>query len=128
VIKNPHVIWACVVIVFMMIGGAVVLSALDRDVSAIMNLAIIIGIPVLAALGVGGYQQVMSNMEQVKEVGNQVKDISNGRMTEMMDMVAKLHNEVTALALQVPAAPTNPAESNGGSNDDPSAVLLRPSG
>jgi len=119
--KNPHIIWASVVIVFMMIGGAVVLSALGKDLASFTNLVLLIGIPVLGAMGVGAYQQISTSMDQVKEV-------NNGRMTDMLTMIKDLHAQVTSLALRIPVdPPVSPAPTNTDTfnNDDTSPVLLR---
>jgi hypothetical protein len=93
--KNPHIIWASVVIILFMVTGTVILAITGHDVSAVKDLAVLIGLPVLGAMGVNAYQNLSGSMEQVK-------DTSNGRMTEMVNMVKDLHAQVTLLALQVP--------------------------
>lgn len=93
--KNPHIIWASVVIVLFLIAGTVTLSALGKPTQTVIDIAILVGLPVLSALGVGAYQNISNSMDQVK---NQ----SNGRLTEMTDMVKTLHEQVTQLALMVP--------------------------
>jgi hypothetical protein len=90
--KNPHVIWAAVLIVFIMTGGAVTLVALDKDVTVILSLAGLVAVPVLSAFGVAVYQKL-----------DQVKEASNGNLSRVMDMQQKTQAQLTQLALLLPA-------------------------
>ena len=94
--KNPHTIWAAVVIVVVLVAGSVTLVILDKDVSIIMNLALIVAIPVLGAFGAAMYQKV-----------DQVKEASNGNMTRMMQALQDTQKQLTNMALSVtpPVAP-----------------------
>lgn len=91
--RNPHVIWASVSIIFMMLAGVVTLASLDKDVTVILTLAGLIAIPVLSAFGVAIYQKM-----------DQVKDLSNGGNRQLLDMIKELQDTVKGLALAVPPA------------------------
>jgi hypothetical protein len=95
--KNPHVIWAAVVIVFMLVSGAVTLVALDKDVTVILTLAALVAIPVLSAFGVAVYHKL-----------DQVKEASNGNLERLLDMQQKTQNQLTQLALLLPSQQVPP--------------------
>jgi hypothetical protein len=97
--KNPHVIWAAVIIVFMLVAGAVTLVALDKDVTVILSLAGLVAVPVLSAFGVAVYQKL-----------DQVKEASNGNLARVMEMQQKTQAQLTQLALLLPAQQVPPAE------------------
>lgn len=65
-VKNPHVIWASVTIVCVMVAGAVILALTGNDVTVILSLAALVAIPVLAGFGAAVYQK----LDQVKETSN----------------------------------------------------------
>ena len=89
-VKNPHVIWASVVIIFILIGGSVSLTLAGKDVSVILTLAAIVALPVLTSLGIATYQKVQ-----------EVKDVSNGDRDKLLQMIRGLQATVTDLALKV---------------------------
>lgn len=93
-LKNPHVVWAAVIIVFIMVTGAVILVALDKDVTVILSLAGLVAVPVLSAFGVAVYQKL-----------DQVKEASNGNLSKLMNMQQKTQEQLTNLALSM--QPTN---------------------
>lgn len=93
VMKNPHVIWASVAIVFMLVAGVVTLAALNKDVVVLISLAGIVAVPVLSAFGVAIYQKM-----------DRVQETTNGREDKLLTMVKELHQTVTELALQVKPA------------------------
>lgn len=103
--KNPHIIWASVVIIFMLIGSVVVLTALGKDSTIIVTLAGLIAIPVLSAFGVAIYQKV-----------DQVKELSNGGQQNLLKMIQKLQEVSTELALKV--QPADPPKEVTKENDD----------
>lgn len=107
--KNPHVIWASVVIIFMLIAGVVILVVAGKDVEAIKDLAILIALPVLSAFGVAIYQKVDQTAENANTKLEQVKEATNGSNGKLLEMVQELHQTVTNLALQVPV-PSVPEE------------------
>lgn len=90
--KNPHVIWAAVIIVFILVSGAVTLVALDKDVTVILSLAGLVAVPVLSAFGVAVYHKL-----------DQVKEASNGNLERVLDMQQKTQAQLTQLALLLPA-------------------------
>ena len=97
-LKNPQIIWATVAIVFMLIGGAVALTAMDKDPNIILVLAGIVAVPVLTGFGAIIYQKV-----------DQTKEIANGNQSRMLTQLLQAHRESIELAKQVPTA----TEANG---------------
>jgi hypothetical protein len=89
-VKNPHVIWASVSIVFMLIAGAITLVALGKDVTVILALAGAVAVPVLGGFGVAVYQKMDGVDTKV-----------NGNTSDMLKMINNLHDSVRDLALQV---------------------------
>jgi hypothetical protein len=89
--RSPHVIWASVSIVFMLVAGSVTLVILDKDVSIILTLAGIVAVPVLGGFGVAVYQKLDQVKEQVN--GNSEKD----RVT-----IKELQDTIKDLALRLP--------------------------
>ena len=90
-VKNPQLAWAAVVIVFILVAGAVTLSALGKDATIVLTLAGLVAVPVLGAFGAAVYQKL-----------DQVKDLANGNNSDQMKMIKDLHDKVTTLALLVP--------------------------
>jgi len=90
-VKNPHIIWASVAIVAMLVGGSVTLAALQRDVTVVLSLAAIVAVPVLGAFGVGVWQKLDAVKAQV-----------NGNAADQMQTIKELQNTVKELALRVP--------------------------
>jgi hypothetical protein len=100
--KNPHVIWAAVAIVVALVGGAVALVAMDKDVSVILTLAGLVAMPVLGAFGAALYQK----LDQVKDASNGHLTASNATLNRMMEMQQKTQEQLTTLALSMnPQAP-----------------------
>lgn len=109
--RNPHVIWAMVSIVFMLIAGSVTLAVLDKDVTVILTLAGLVAVPVLGAFGVAVYHKL-----------DQVKEISNGKSDVQMTMIKDLQDKITNLALLVPAiSQSEPDKADG---DYPQEIRL----
>jgi hypothetical protein len=94
--KNPHVIWASVVIVFLLVAPASVLVAFDKDVSIILTLAGLVAVPILGAFGVAVYHKL-----------DQVKESSNGNLTRVLEMQQKAQDQLTLLAMSM--TPNNAA-------------------
>jgi hypothetical protein len=105
--KNPHVIWAAVIIVFILVTGAVTLVALDKDVTVILSLAGLVAVPVLSAFGIAVYQKL-----------DQVKEASNGNLTKVMDMQQKTQAQLMQLALLLPAQQMPPLEGTEVTKED----------
>lgn len=102
-----HFTWPQVALILgitcMVLTAVVILAALDKDVGAILG-AVGIAMGVLfAALGINTANKV-----------DQVKELTNGRISEILNMVKDLQDSNTAIALQVPPPPptsTPPAAS-----------------
>lgn len=94
--KNPHTIWATVVIVGVLVAGSVTLVILDKDVSIILTLATLVAVPVLGAFGAAMYQKM-----------DQVKEASNGSQTRILEALRETQQQLTNLALSInpPTAP-----------------------
>lgn len=126
--KNPHVIWASVVIVFLLLTGAVTLVAMDKDVTVILSLAAIVAVPVLGAFGVAVYHK----LDQVKEQGNGNLERNFEFQKRLLEAQQKTQEQLTALAMSMPASPsyqvTGEEEKPEGGDDDlpPSLLLGRP--
>jgi hypothetical protein len=93
-LKNPHIVWASVAIVFMLIAGSVTLTALGKDTTVILTLAAVVAVPVLGAFGAVIYQKV-----------DQVKDIANGNTLALQRQLQEAHQKSIELAKLVPALP-----------------------
>lgn len=92
--KNPHAIWAAVVIIALIVGSAVTLAALDKDPEIIITLAVVVAVPVLGAFGAVMYQKL-----------EQIKEIANGTTTRAMDAQQATQAQLTQLALTVAPPP-----------------------
>lgn len=88
--KNPHTIWAAVVVVVVLVLGATTLVILDKDVSIILTLAGLVAVPVLGAFGAAVYQKL-----------DQVKEASNGNLARLMEMQAETQRQLTNMALSI---------------------------
>lgn len=107
--KSPHVIWASVAIIAVLVGGVVALVLAGKDVDAIKDLMVLIAIPILSALGVSVYQKVDEAQGRYDAKLDQVKDATNGNTTKLLDTIKELNLRVAELALRVPVPPEPPA-------------------
>jgi hypothetical protein len=114
--KSPHLVWAAVAIVFMLVTGAVLLVLNDKDISVLLALAGLIAVPVLGAFGV----TIKQELAAMNLVVGSVKDVVNGERSLLLGRIAVLQDTVKELALQVPSEVE-------GRNDLSSSVLLRES-
>lgn len=73
--------------------GSCFLLVRDKDVSTLLTLVAIIAVPVLTAAGAAVYQKV-----------DQVKEMSNGNMSKMMEMVKANNDQIARLALLLPSS------------------------
>lgn len=87
VMKNPHAIWASVVIVIVLMAGAISLTAMNKDASALISLLGLCSLPILGALGVAVYQKT-----------DEVKNMVNGNTTQLMSALRASHEREVALA------------------------------
>lgn len=116
--KSPQTIWASVTVIFILVASATTLIILDKEVTIILTLAMIVAVPVLGAFGVAVYQKL-----------DQVKEASNGNLNKVLQMQQKTQDQLHALAMLMPAMiPTQSREEEKPGHDESSAVLLRPSG
>lgn len=89
--KNPHVIWAAVVIIFVLVAGATLLALKEKDVTVILSLAVLVAVPVLTAFGAALYHKL-----------DQVKEISNGNMSRAQQNQERTQQQLAQLALLLP--------------------------
>lgn len=89
---KPQTLWAAVAIVFILVTGAVVLVALNKDVTVILTLATLVAIPILTASGAAVYQK----LEQVKEQGN-------GNINKLLEAQQKTQEQLANLAMLLPS-------------------------
>lgn len=78
------------------VGTAAVLIVLDKPVEALISLVAFMGVPVLTAAGAAFYQKL-----------DHVKEISNGNLADMREMLKVSNEQIARLALRLPAE-TNP--------------------
>ena len=113
--KSPQTIWASVTVIFILVASSTTLIILDKEVTIILTLAMIVAVPVLGAFGVAVYQKL-----------DQVKESSNGNLTRVLDMQQKTQDQLHALAMSM--NPPTAKEGEKPTDDFTSSVLLRPSG
>lgn len=112
--KNPHVIWASVVIVALLVMGAVTLVALDKDVTIILSLAGIVAVPVLAAFGVAVYQK----LDQVKDQTNGNMERGHTFMNKLLEAQQRTQAQLTALAMTMNPTPSSSLEGDEKPKDE----------
>ena len=115
--KSPQTIWASVAVIFILVASSTTLIILDKEVTIILTLAMIVAVPVLGAFGVAVYQKL-----------DQVKESSNGNLTRVLDMQQKAQDQLHALAMSMNAPIVTAKEGEKPADDFTSSVLLRPSG
>jgi hypothetical protein len=93
--RNPHIIWASVAIVFMLIAGSVTLTALGKDTTVILTLAAAVAVPVLGAFGAAIYQKV----DQVKEISNGNTKRHEERAAALQAELKLAHDKIVEMAL-----------------------------
>lgn len=81
--RNPHVIWASVVIVAMILASTVVLILNGKDTGTILAIMASIAVPLLGAFGAAGWQ-----------VLQQVKTQGNGTLSKAMEQNAATQQEI----------------------------------
>jgi hypothetical protein len=126
--RNPHIIWASVAIIMVLVVGVVILVVNGKDVGAIKDLAVLIAIPVLSAFGVAIYQKVDHTAEKADIKLEQVKEATNGSNDKLLRKIEDLHAQIISLALQVPVVPPSgvPPSTEPDQDDHTQAVLLQP--
>lgn len=104
-------------LVFGLLGATTALAVIHADVAAILNAVLAVVVLVLTALGYDAKRSLEGKMDTVQGGVQSVKEISNGRLTEALEMSKKLQDQInelqkqnTALALQIqPPTPPDPA-------------------
>lgn len=86
---------------FILAGSVVGLAAMNKDVGSILAAVAAVLITVAGAFGVVKVNQITSNLSQVNQNVDHVKELSNGRLTDLMDTVRQQQEKITELALQV---------------------------
>lgn len=81
--RNPHVIWASVVIVAMILASTVILILNGKDTGTILAIMASIAVPLLGAFGAAGWQ-----------VLQQVKTQGNGTLSKAMEQNAATQQEI----------------------------------
>jgi len=77
--KSPHVVWASVVIVALMLASTVLLTLYDKNTGTILAITASTAIPLLSAFGAAGWQ-----------VLQQVKTQGNGTLTKILEQNREL--------------------------------------
>lgn len=88
--KNPHLVWAGVVCVFMIVGGSILLAMNDKDPEVIKDTIVNAAIPLLAVFGVGLWQKV-----------GKVEDLTNGDRTRMNNIIKEKDEKIEEQARQL---------------------------
>lgn len=83
-------------------ASVVTLAALNKDVGATFYAVGAVVVSVGGAFGWAKLNQLTHNVNQVNESVDNVKDLSNGRLTEMIEDNKRLREQLTELALRVP--------------------------
>lgn len=101
--RNPTAAQVCLILGICLIvaTSAVSLAAMDKDVGAIFAAVGAVAVTVGAAFGWAKASQLQKDLGQVHESVDVVKELSNGRVTQLMDDNRALHEKLTALAMLV---------------------------
>lgn len=92
--KNPHIIWASVAIVFMLLGSITTLSVLGKSTEAILTVIVAVAVPVLAGFGAVFNQKI-----------DKVQDQVNGNANRMLTQMLLAHQQAVELAKSTPPPP-----------------------
>jgi hypothetical protein len=100
--KNPHIIWASVAIIFMLLAAITTLAALGRSTEAILTVIVAVAVPVL-----GGFGAVFN--QKLDKVHDQV----NGNTSRLLTQVLLAHKQSVELAKEVqPSADATVTKAN----------------
>lgn len=77
---SPHVIWAGVTVVVLVVVAVTVLAALGKDTTALLAVVNLAALPILAAFGA-----VLNGKVE------QVRDASNGNLDRLLSILAETH-------------------------------------
>ena len=73
------------------------LAVKDKDVASILSAVSAFILAVVVGLGWSAKSQIEAKVDSVSNKTDQVKDVANGRTTELMEMVKNLQNEIAEL-------------------------------
>lgn len=93
-------------------AAVILLVYLKADVSAVLNAVLTLVITALAFVGYDAKKSIEGRIDRVNTTTHEVKDLSNGRLGDVMDENRELRAQITALALQIqppPVTPVSPA-------------------
>lgn len=113
--------WRQIVLVLgltgMLLFALLILTQEGKDAGSILGAFSVVLLAILAVFGNNASKNIDNKMEQVGSKIDEVKDLSNGRLTEALNTVNELHAQVVQLAMRMPPpeAPVSPA---GPSHDD----------
>lgn len=90
---SPHVIWAGVTVVVVVVTGVTVLAGMGKDTTALLAVVNLAALPILAAFGAA----INNKVEQVREA-------SNGNLEKLLNMVAETHPGIHTPEERLPEA------------------------
>lgn len=102
--KNPTPAQVCLILGLALIlaGSVFGLAALGKDVVTILTGVAAVAITVAGAFGWAKVQQLTRDVSQVNQGVDHVKEISNGRLTEVLDDNKRLNERIAALSILIP--------------------------
>jgi len=105
--KNPTGAQVCLILGLAVIlaGSVVGLAAMDKDVVTILTGVAAVAITIAGAFGWAKANQLSRSMTQVTESVDQVRELSNGRLTDVMNDNKALHEKLTSLAMLLQPPP-----------------------
>ncbi len=106
--NKPQQIWASVVIIFILVASATTLMILDKDVTIILTLVVLVALPVLGGFGAAVYQKL-----------GQLNDKTDNNMHRVLDMHQQSTNQLTNLALSMTPPAVAPEATLGGEDPPP---------
>lgn len=105
--KSPTGAQVCLILGLAAILASSVLglAALDKDVVTILTGIAAVAITIAGAFGWIKANQLNRSLNQVTASVDQVKEVSNGRLTDVMNDNKELHEKLTALAMLITPPP-----------------------
>lgn len=92
-------------IALILAGSVVGLAAMDKDVGSILAAVAAVAITVAGAFGWAKANQLSRDMGTVNQNMDHVKEVSNGRLTQVLEENKALNEKITALALLIQPPP-----------------------
>ena len=97
--KSPHIIWASVAIIFMLLASVITLTVLGKGVDSILIVVVSVAVPVLTGFGAVFNQKI-----------DKVQDQVNGNNSRLLTQVLLAHQQSVELAKQAPPDPVDVKE------------------